>query len=124
MKSSAVSVFALTLAACAPSMPPGLPNPPPQPVNTDAMAATTLAYNACLDRNAARLDDHKSDAATIAEAIQADCFAEGEAVLVAFAQGIAPVAAHRLREGMRNDMTRFAIEAVLRERASRSENSN
>jgi hypothetical protein len=78
----AVATAVLALGACA-SYPPALPLPQtstPDPVLTESVKAEREAvskmYSSCLARAAKRLDDYKSDPATIARGMMSACKAE------------------------------------------------
>jgi hypothetical protein len=78
----AVATAVLALGACA-SYPPAPPLPQtssPDPVLTESVKAEREAvskiYSSCLARAAKRLDDYKSDPATIARGMMSACMAE------------------------------------------------
>jgi hypothetical protein len=83
IRSSALGALAVVMSsACAPNPPMSSP-PVTQGANPALTAAeheaASKAYALCLDRAAKRLDDHKSDPATIARRMLSACTAEFDA---------------------------------------------
>lgn len=89
---AAAFTVAVAFAGCA-SSPHG---PTPAQLTAEHDAAESLA--ACANGNAASVDDHMSDASTIALALYTRCNREYAAMVDAFAAPLAPMPAARFRE--------------------------
>ena len=76
-------------------------------------------WKGCLEIEASRLDDHKSDAATIAKGIQSACEIELRASVAAATVGMSPDAARDLERNMRAMSSNDAIKAVVKERTQK-----
>ena len=77
------------------------------------------AFVACLAGAAARVDDHQSDASTIAAAILPSCSAEGARAAEAYSEDMNPAARAIFMEKVANGaLMPLAVNAVLQERRS------
>jgi hypothetical protein len=87
---------------------------------TDAEKDAALqAYVTCLKRAARQLDDGKSDAATVALAIQSRCAVEFDYSLDVFGQGMPLDAQVNFRQQSRERQLEISTQVVLTERAAR-----
>ncbi len=92
---SFVVLCALVMSACASSAPSAPPVTPqlsaPDPAQIAAVKAereaATKVYVSCLVRAAKRLDDHKSDPATIAQAMLSACAVEWNQQINVYSRG-------------------------------------
>ena len=75
------------------------------------------AWIDCLMKAAIRLDDHTSDASVIAAGIISQCTQLYETSAELFARGMSPGAAAIFRSKDRERQLKFALTAVLKERA-------
>lgn len=89
----------------------------PPPASDAEKNEAIKAHFLCLVNAAAKMDDHRSDAATIAIAIEPMCAREFEVVIETFSRA-APnsVAAGMLRQRLMADQLQTATGAVLSER--------
>jgi len=91
----------------------------PLPASKEEKRAVMASYSDCLHTNARKLDDHRSDASTIALSLRSVCAKEFFKLMDVFGRHLDPVERLILaKEGEENFM-RHAIETVLRERAGR-----
>jgi len=97
----------LTLAGC------GTPAPATLSAEKDA---STRAYVLCLREAAKRLDDHKSDAATIAQAALSACPTEFRRQVEAYSRGLGPDGEESLAAKLQSDVLGEAVQIVLQER--------
>jgi hypothetical protein len=106
-----VSLIALLLGACG-STPP--------PATEEEKNAVLEAQYACLTNAAKELDDHKSDASTIAVAVAGKCVAEFDAAATLWGRTLPPMAAAELRRQAEDQAVVFATRIVLEERRGNS----
>jgi hypothetical protein len=119
-------LMVLVLSACA-SEPPTAPPPSAQTSATDpALIAEVKAereaaqkvYALCLDRTAKRLDDHKSDPATIARGMLSACAAESDEVVKVYSRYLEDglQGREKVAKSLREASLDSAIQLVLRNR--------
>jgi hypothetical protein len=96
MRRNAVFLLSVSLANCAPAIPPS-----PQ-VDLAEERAVFSSYRACLFDAARRLDDGKSDALTIAAAVVPACGAEREKAQALYGRGLPLPAQIRYRQQLRD----------------------
>lgn len=109
---AAAVVLGSALSGCA----TGPSGPTPAQVSAQHDAESALA--ACARQNAADVDDHMSDASTIAIALHTRCNREYTALVDAFAAPLAPMPALRFRQqayGEHQEVETF-LPAVIAER--------
>jgi hypothetical protein len=98
---------ALALVSCA------------SPVSNVDQDAAARDYVSCLKANARTLDDHHSDASTIAYAIQSACNYQFEHDLDLQSRGMSIATAMQFKRQARQGAIGLATDAVLRERQGR-----
>jgi hypothetical protein len=101
----------------------------PATAQTPSPAAAQYVFQICIEKAASRLDDHLSDAATIAKGVRSACDVELENALGAYeldamSHGMSMDAFEKEKDELRAVADRQAIEAVLDERAAARKNSN
>ena len=106
------AVLFLALAACGSATPP--------PASTAEMDAVTTALSNCLGQAAERLDDGKSDAATIALAMQPMCATQFSQFEEANGRTLNPAAYNLYLAKVRPHRLEVATGIVLRVRAVRA----
>ncbi len=111
MRITGLLLGAALLAACATTAPPAAS----EQERTEAM----IAYMACLHVNARKLDDHRSDAATIAIGLRSVCADSFLKSLETYSRQMNPVARRMFMNKAEDSFIRQATTAVLDERASR-----
>ena len=116
----------LALAGCADPVPPApmpvvsAPDPATLVAGNAEREASLVALNSCLMHAAKRLDDHKSDAATIAQAVLAACTIEFQKSTEVFSRGLAVQGKQRLVATAKNVVAGIAIQTVLENRQTGS----
>jgi hypothetical protein len=111
----------LLLSACAsetPVAPPKMPHvSAPDPVVIAAVKAerdaSTRAYVFCQLRAAKHLDDHKSDAATIAQAVLAECATEFQQDVEIYSRGLGLDGEKTVAAALQSAALGAAIKIVL-----------
>lgn len=95
-------------------------NPPAQlPASQAERQAATAAYMNCLIPYAKRLDDGRSDAKTIAQAMRGACGREVEAVYETASRGENEAVKQGIRHGMSSIEESTALQIVLANRNSK-----
>jgi uncharacterized lipoprotein YmbA len=115
-----IVLAALVLSACAsPAPPPALAQMQPTDpaiiakVKTEREAVTKV-YVVCLVQAAKKLDDHKSDPATIAQAMLSACAVEFNRQVIVYRMG--DMTLEQMDRILRKDTLGQAIEIVLKNR--------
>ena len=114
------SMILATVAGCAqPPVPVRAPEPPVigPSASTDDKKKAMEVYLACLQANARKTDDGKSDAATIAFAIKEFCRSERASVLAVYAKGMSDGAKQKFYAKLADEEMTTATQVVLLRRA-------
>jgi len=115
-----VAVVLLALAGCSHPAPPAEKPYAPDPARIAAVKAereaSTDAYVSCLMQAAKRLDDHRSDAATIGQAALAACATESQQVVEVYSRGLGFQGEETLAAKLQSGALGSAIEIVLKTR--------
>lgn len=112
-------ILSAVVGCAQPPAPIAHPAPPVSgpPASTYDKEKAMDMYLACLQANARKIDDGKSDAATIAFAIKDFCRSERAKVLAVYAQGMSNNAKHKFYAKLADEEMATATQVVLLRRA-------
>lgn len=103
-----IILAALAIAGCLPS--------PPRPASDETIRAAQLDYIRCMDNAAKELDDHWSDASTIAMGVSAMCQPEFNRSVELVGQQYAPEPKLMFKRKAESHQLEMATSVVLKRR--------
>lgn len=108
-----ILVLAVLCSACLPA--------PPRPASEESINAAQLDYIRCMDAAAKALDDHRSDASTIAMGVSAMCRPEFNRSVDLVGQQFAPEPKLMFKRKAESHHLELATSIVLKRRQSDKE---